>query len=186
MSSEVSQKFIDGFSEAEKLCNENNLHASLEKYMALLKQQPNHIFVLNNIGLVYEKLGDLENSIAYYKKCNDLKPDQPVLIHNLANAYTQAEKWKDALPLLEKIINTDFQNENNSEKYALSLFNAKSKEDAKNFINTVISKYPENQVLNRLLGRSLLYLDRHVEGLKALQKGSGFIELSPEGVRYLN
>ena len=186
MNSEVSQKFIDDFSQAEKLCNENQLDASLEKYMALLKQQPDHIFVLNNIGLVYEKLGDFENSIAYYKKCNDLKPNQAVLIHNLANVYTQAERWEDALPLLKKIVDTDFQHENNSEKYALCLFNTKSKEETKNFINAVISKYPNNQVLNRLLGRSLLYLDRHIEGLKCLQKGTGFIEFSSEGVEYLN
>ena len=186
MNSEVTQKFIDEFSEAEKLCNENKLHASLEKYMVLLKQQPNHIFVLNNIGLVYEKLGDFENSIAFYKKCNDLKPNQPVLIHNLANAYTQAERWEDAMPLLQKIIDTDIQNENNAEKYALCLFNTKTKEETKNFITSTISKYPENQVLNRLLGRALLYLDCHSEGLKYLQKGSGFIEFDSEGVRYLN
>lgn len=186
MTSEVSQKFIDDFTEAEKLCNENNLHASLEKYMALLKQQPNHVFVLNNIGLVYEKLGDFENSIAYYKKCNDLKPDQAVLIHNLANAYIQAEKWEDALPLLENIIHTDFQNESNTEKLALCLFNTRTKEETRDFIDSVIARYPENQTLNRLLGRSLLYLDCHSEGLKYLRKGSGFIELNSEGVRYLN
>ena len=186
MNSEVSQKFIDEFSEAEKLCNENQLDASLEIYMALLKQQPNHIFVLNNIGLVYEKLGDYENSIAYYKKCNDLQPNQPVIIHNLANAYTQAERWEEARPLLKKIVSMDFQHENNTEKYALCLFNTKSKQETKDFINAAIEKYPENQLLNRLLGRSLLYLGHHVEGLECLQKGTGFIEFSSEGVKFLN
>jgi len=186
MNEKVSQKFIENFCEAEKLCNENKLDESLTKYKALLREQPNHIFVLNNIGLVYEKLGDYNKSIEFYKKCNELKPNQIVLIHNLANAYTQAERWSDAYPLLKKIIDTDFHHENNTEKYALCLFNTRSKEETRNFLSTEISQYPENRVLNRILGRALLYLDCHLEGLKYLQKGSGFIELNADGVKYLN
>lgn len=186
MHKKVSQKFIDDFSEAEKLCNENKLNESLKKYEALLREQPDHIIVLNNIGLVYEKLGNFNKSIEFYKKCNELKPDQVVLIHNLANAYTQAERWADAYPLFKQIINTDFHNENNTEKYALCLFNTRSKEETKNFLSSAISKYPENKVLNRILGRALLYLGQHIEGLKYLQKGSGFIELNADGVKYLN
>ncbi len=186
MNKQVSQKFIDEFSAAEKLCNENKLNESLEKYQSLLEQQPDHIFVLNNIGLVYEKLGDFDKSIEFYKKCNELKPNQAVLIHNLANVYVQAERWADAYPLLKQIIDTDFQNENNSEKYALCLFNTKSKQETKNFISSAIKKYPKNPLLNRLLGRSLLYLNAHAEGLEYLRNGSGFIELGSEGVKYLN
>ena len=186
MNKEIDQIFIDDFSEAEILYKQNKFKESLEKYKSLLKIQPDHISVLNNIGLVYEKLNDFNKSIDFYKKCNEIKPNQVILIHNLANAYTQLERWADALPLLKSIIDIDFENENNSEKYALGLFNIKSKEETKCFISAVIAKYPDNELLNRLLGKSLLHLNLHSEGLKYLQKGSGFIELNADGVKYLN
>ncbi len=186
MNKELSQKLIDDFSEAERLCNENKLNESLEIYKALLKVLPNHISVLNNTGLVYEKLGDFNKSIDLYIKCNELAPDQVILINNLANAYTRMDRWEDAYPLLKKIIDLDYENESNSEKYALCLFNIKSKGETKSFIGSAIAKYPENRLLNRLLGRSLLELNSHIEGLKYLRKGSGFIQFDPDGVKYLN
>jgi len=186
MNHKVNQLFVDKFTEAENLFKENRFNESLEKYQTLLKDHPDHIYVLNNMGLVYEKTGDLNKSLELYKKCNELMPNQAVLIHNLANVYTQLERWADALPLLKSIIDSDLGNEKNAEKYALCLFNTSSKEEVEHFISSVISKYPDNKLLNRLLGRALLYLNAHIDGLKYLQKGSGVVELDNDGVKYLN
>jgi len=186
MSEQIDQNFIDTFAEAEQLYKDGNYDESLEKYKTLLQDHPNHISVLNNIGLVYERLDDFEKSIEFYEKCNNLIPNQVIFIHNLANAYTRLEKWVEATPLLEKIIDIDFEREKNAEKYALCLFNTKSKEETKNFTSSAIDKFPDNRLLNRLLGRSLLYLNAHRDGLKYLQKGSGFIEFDADGVNYLN
>ena len=186
MNNDLSKKFIDDFSHAERLCNDNKLSESLEIYQALLLDQPDHISVLNNIGLVYEKMGNFKKGIEYYKKCNDIQPGQVILINNLANVYVRAGQWEKAISLLEKIINVDYAKEKNSERYALCLFNVKSKEETRNFINNAITNYPDNHLLNRVLGRSLLYLNSHVEGLRYLQKGAGVIEFSTHGVKYLN
>ena len=185
MNNEINQRFIDNFLEAEKLYKDKRFNESLEIYKALLEDQPNHISVLINIGLVYENLGELNKTIEFYKKCCELKPHQALQVHNLANIYSRLERWTDAFPLLKKLINIDFNNENNTEKYALCLFNIKSKEETKCFINSAISKYPDNQLLNRLLGKSLLHLNSHKDGLKYLQKASGFIEFSTDGIKYL-
>lgn len=182
----MDQTFIDNFSEAEKLFKNNKLEESLKKYKALLKEQPEHIPVLNNIGLVYEKLHDFGKAVEFYKRCNDLVPGHVILTSNLANAYTRLERWAEAIPLLEKIVDAEFENEKNTEKYALCLFNIKPWEDTKNFLTSAVSKYPDNQLLNRLLGKSLLHLNCHIDGLKHLQRGSGFIEFDNDGIKYLN
>lgn len=185
MNQKIDQQFISRFTEAEKLSRESKFAESLEIYHSLLNLHPNHVGVLNNIGLVHEKLGDHHKSVEFYKRCYELMPDQVVLIHNLANACTRLGKWAEALPLLEKIIDTDFDNESNSEKYALCLFNIKSKQETRDFISDALSRYPNNRRLNRLLGRSLLHMNSHVDGLKYLQKGSGIIEFDSDGVHYL-
>jgi len=176
MKNKVDQKFVDRFTQAERLCNDNKLDESLQIYQTLLREHPDHVSVLNNIGLIKD----------YYSRCNALMPNQVVIINNLANAYTRLSKWSEAFPLLQKIIDTDFDNEKNSEKYALCLFHLRSKEEVRDFTRLAVSKYPDNKILNRILGNSLLHLNAHSDGLQYLQKGAGFIEFDNKRVSYLN
>ena len=186
MTKATTQKFVDDFTEAENLCNNNKLQESLEKYNALLEQNPNHVSVLNNMGLVNEKLGNFSKAIDFYKKCYTLMPDRVILIHNLANAYIRLEKWADAMPLLKKIVEVDFEREKNAERYALCLFNASTKKETQEFIQRVVTMYPKNALLNRLLGKTLLHLNLHIDGLRYLQKGAGVIEFNADGMKVLN
>ena len=89
------------------------------------------------------------------------------------------------MPLLKKIIDIGLDHEGNCEKYALCLFNTKAFKETKDFITSIHLKYPKNDLLNRLLGRSLLNLNLHEEGLKYLQSSHGFIQLTPNGIKYL-
>ncbi len=179
-----TQSFVDRFHEAERLFRQNQLQESLTRYQALLGEQPDHVAVLNNIGLVHERLGDYGQSAEYYGRCHEIDPAQVIFLHNLANSLSRLGRWADALPLLGKLVQTDFDHEKNAEKYALCLFNAGSKDDTKEFILSVIPRYPDNDRLNRLLGRSLLALDQHAEGLRYLQRGAGVIEFNAMGVSY--
>ncbi len=182
---DLKKKFIAEFSEAESFFKNKQFNIALEKYEILLKKNPNHVSVLNNIGLIYEKLEKFDKAINFYKKCNQIQPDIPILIHNLANLYVKLEKFNDALPLLKKIINEKLNNEKNSEKYALCLYNISTKEETKNFIEKIIYKYPKNQLLNGILGKSLLNLNFHKAGLEYIQKSTGFIQFNNNGIDFL-
>ena len=142
--------------------------------------------MLNNIGLAYEKLGNFGQAAEYYDRCMQQQPGQVVFKNNLANAYCRLENWALAQPLLKQLVQGDFDHEQNCEKYALCLFHGAGGQAASGFIESVIDRYPENQRLHRLLGRSLMSLDRHVDGLKHLQKGSGVIEFNLSGINYLH
>ena len=182
----ITQQFIDDFNKAETLCNQGDLEASLHIYQSLMQQQPNQVAVLNNIGLIYEKRGNYHKAAEYYRQCYEISPEQVIFAHNLANALTQVQDWTNAKPLLEVIAEKEFENEKNTEKLALCLFNAESKQQANKFTETALKKYPDNSLLNRLHGRSLLHLNQALDGLAYLQKGAGMIELNSNGVRYLN
>ena len=185
MNEQINKNFLDNFYKAEKLYKEKKLLESLEIYKILYKENPNHVSVVNNIGLIYEKLKRFDESVIFYEKCNKLLPNQAIIIHNLANMYCRLERYIDAFPLLKKIINTNLKSEANYEKYALCLFYTQSKEETKNFIESVLSKFPKNIVLNGLLGKSLLHLNLHREGLEYIKKCTGFIEFDDNGVKYI-
>ena len=77
------------------------------------------------------------------------------------------------------------RNEEICEKYVICLFKIGKKNEIKDFVLNIISKYPNNRTLNNLLGQSLLSLNSHKEGLSYIQKGAGFLQLDENGVKLL-
>ena len=55
--------------------------------------------------------------------------------------------------------------------------------EAKLFLHPYIIKYPNNNMLSALMGKILIALNEHQDGLEALKKGTGFIELEEDKVR---
>ena len=55
----------------------------------------------------------------------------------------------------------------------------------KEFVLSIISKYPNNRVLNNLAGQALLSLNSHIEGLSYIKKGAGFLQIDINGVKLL-
>jgi|MDTB01.2.fsa_nt_gb tetratricopeptide (TPR) repeat protein len=185
MTEKPNQIFVDNFSKAENLFKNKKYLESLKIYENLLHQSPNHVSVMNNVGLIHERLGKYNEAISFYKKCYELMPDQIPIIHNLANAYCKTERYNEALPLLKKIINTGFRHEFNCEKYALCLFYTQTKNETKIFIESVLPKFSENKLLNGLLGKTLLHLNSHSRGLNYIRKSTGFVEFDDKGVKYI-
>ena len=59
------------------------------------------------------------------------------------------------------------------------------KKEVKEFVLSIISKYPNNRVLNNLLGQALLSLDSHVQGLSYIKRGAGFLQIDMNGVKLI-
>lgn len=78
----------------------------LENLLLLLKKHPfkdlEHV-VLNNFGIVLEKMGNLPRSVLYYHRSLALKYELPdpklpsYTLHNLANVYFQVEDYEQSL-----------------------------------------------------------------------------------------
>ena len=49
-----------------------------------------------------------------------------------------------------------------------------------------MKKKKKNSLLNGLLGKTLMHLNLHKEGLKYIQESTGQIEFSNSGVKYLS
>ena len=53
----------------------NNLQVAENLYKEILKTNPNYVNAHNNLGLVFQKLGDLQKARSCYQKAIEIQPD---------------------------------------------------------------------------------------------------------------
>ncbi len=177
---------------AENLYTLANIQKKLKKfdhaiisYEEAIKLNPNFSEAYNNLGSTLKSLNKYEEAILNYKKSINLNKKNFEAYYNLASLYFILENYIEAIDYYKYIINLKTRNEEICEKYVICLFKIGKKNEIKDFVLNIISKYPNNRTLNNLLGQSLLSLNSHKEGLSYIQKGAGFLQLDENGVKLL-
>ncbi len=84
------------FTNAVTALSRGDLNTAEEGFRAVLKQQPNHIGALGNLGVIYSRTGRTRESIAAYKTALTLAPNDPPLLLNLGLAYLKEENHSEA------------------------------------------------------------------------------------------
>ena len=82
-----------------------------EEYKQLLKLYPQWYDVLLNLGVVEEKLTNLNEAINCYKKCISIKPDRPDAYYNLGVIYWYKNDFKNVVYYFEKVLELNPQHE---------------------------------------------------------------------------
>ena len=150
-----------------------------------IKLNPNFTEAYNNLGNAQKSLNKYQEAIINYKNAISLKKNNLEANYNLASLYFLLENYVEALDHYKNIINSEARHEEICEKYTICLFKTGNKNEIKDFVPKVITKYPSNRALNNLLGQSLLALNFHKEGLSYIRKGAGFLQLDENGVNLL-
>ena len=150
-----------------------------------IKINPNFSEAYNNLGSTQKSLNKFKEAILNYEKSITLKASNVEACYNLASLHFFLENYKEASNYFRNIINFKARQEEICERYTICLFKTGKKTEVKDFVVTVISKFPRNRVLNNLLGQSLLALNSHKEGLSYIKKGAGFLEINENGVKLL-
>ena len=164
------------FLEAEKLFKKNNFEQALEKYKNILNLNKNLIPVLNNIGLIYERIQDNENAEKYYKKIYELAPNDLVIINNLANILFKQYKYSQAKKYLEISLNKDKKQIIVINQLLITYENLKLYKDAYDICEKYFSIASSDKVFCNLYGKTLLRFNKHQEGLKHIKNATGMIE----------
>ena len=181
---------LDG--KAENFYILGNIQKSLKKFneaiisfQEAIKLHPNFSEAYNNLGNICKSLNENKQAIDNYKKAISLKENNFQAYFNLANLYYSLENYIEASNYFKNITNLNVRNEEICEKYTICLFKIGKKKEVKEFVLSIISKYPNNRVLNNLVGQALLSLDSHIEGLSHIKKGAGFLQIDMNGVKLL-
>jgi tetratricopeptide (TPR) repeat protein len=177
---------------AENLYILGNIQKKLKKFdnaiisfEDAIKLNPNFTEAYNNLGSTQKSLNKYEEAIINYKKAISLKKNNLEAFYNLASLFFLLENYIEAIDYYKNIINLEARHEEICEKYTICLFKTGKKNEIKDFVLKIISKYPKNRTLNNLLGQSLLALNSHKEGLSYIKKGAGFLQLDENGVNLL-
>jgi Flp pilus assembly protein TadD len=83
--------------------SQGDLSRAEARFRDVLKQQPNHIGALGNLGVVYSKLDRPSDAIAVYRKALTLAPREPGLLLNLGLAHLKLNQYAEAKPLFQRI-----------------------------------------------------------------------------------
>jgi len=166
------------FSYAEKLFSEGKYHEAIKKYKEILIDYPKLVGVINNIGLAYECLNELEESLKFYKKCSIAQPEEKLFINNLANIFYKMKYYKNTIKEINKSLLIDDSQIKIIEMKASCLITLNLRNEADSFFKKYSKNFIDNRFLNTLCGKNLINLNQHKLGLQFLKKGTGFIEFN--------
>lgn len=56
------------------------------------------------LGLIYDRLGEFDSSLAYFEKASELAPEEPNLIQSIAYSYIQRYDWENSAKYFRKLL----------------------------------------------------------------------------------
>lgn len=99
------------FDHAVQALTAGDYGAAEQGFEAVLKQQPNHVGAIGNLGILYARTSRVDKAIAEYQRALRLSPnDEPILL-NLGIVYLKEELHSRALPYFQRVLAVDPQNQ---------------------------------------------------------------------------
>ena len=92
------------FALAIKNHKENNIKLATDLYKQVLEINPNHLPSLNNLGVLFNGLGETQKAKSYYEKAIEIDPNYTDTYINLGNVYKELGNEQEAKDCYEKVI----------------------------------------------------------------------------------
>lgn len=86
------------------LYKEKRYQEALDEFLTAAKMDPKNALAANNVGFIYSRLQNTDESIAWTKKAIDIDPRRAVAYQNLGDLYYQLNRPEDARPYYEKYL----------------------------------------------------------------------------------
>jgi Flp pilus assembly protein TadD len=87
----------------------------------LLALDPKHLRAHNNLGVLYDRLGDYEGALAEYSAAEELDPDDVRLQCNIAAVLASLGRYGEAEAKLDRALHSDPQNADARENLGSSI-----------------------------------------------------------------
>ncbi len=181
----IKKKIEALFYQAEKLRNSGNFSDAIKILKNILKNYPNLTPVLNSIANCYFQINKLNLAEKYYLLCLKNNPSNIQILNNLGLLYLRNKDLKNALPILQKSLEKKNQQENVIEKIGYCLIEMKLYMEVNKFCEKFLKKYPKNNFLLDYYEKSFFKLGKNIDGLKLLQKQTGFIQFDDDKVNLI-
>ncbi len=107
---------------ARRLTDEGSLREAVEAYRELLALDPTHLRAHNNLGVLYDRLGDHQKALAEYRAAEALDPDDVRLQCNMAAVLASLGRYREAEEKLRRALDVDPKNADARENLGLVYF----------------------------------------------------------------
>ncbi len=150
----------DDDAEASTLCayastleQAEDWQAALDVYQRAIRLQPENNELVTRIGTCCLELGETEAAIAAIAPAAENNPDDLTLQKTAALAYTQADMWEDALPVLERVVLLAPDDVSALKQAALASTNTGDRQHSIELLHRAVALEPENaEVYSQLAG----------------------------------
>jgi len=86
---------------------QQKFNEALYAFNSSFQAKPNHLPTLNELGLLYEAMGNYEEAVRYQSAVVQALPDNPLALYNLGAAEGKAGLFDDAIKHLSKAVELD-------------------------------------------------------------------------------
>lgn len=166
----------DLYRRAKQLSDEGSLHDAARVYGDLLAIEPTHLRARNNLGVLYDQLGNYEAALAEYLAAEELDPDDVRLQCNIAAVQASLGRYRDAEERLGQALHTDPQNADARENLGLVYFKKGLYAEAAVELRRAAELDPSRSNAYLYLGEALNHMDEIDGAMEALERSA---ELRP-------
>lgn len=128
-------------------------------YAKVLRQSPQHVVALHELGLVYDLKGDFAKAESYYRLALDLAPDMGCAHYNLGNLLTRQGKLVEALVCYQHATRLEPENVDALTNIGVALHDLGQVDAARKYFDKALALNPSSPQLHSTLASSLHYME---------------------------
>jgi predicted O-linked N-acetylglucosamine transferase (SPINDLY family) len=158
--------------------------AALIHYERALRGAPDHVGVLNNLGLCHKALGAIDRAETCYRAALAAEPDQPDALTNLANILFGREHYAEVVSVTDRILALP-QTARGSVRLVRALAQERSGDSAgaEATLVAAVRQRPDDATLHAYLGTLYARSERYAEADAALSRS---LSLAPDSAYALS
>jgi len=161
---------------AKRLSDAGAVEEAVAVYRELLAIEPAHLRARNNLGVLYDSVGDYRRALAEYQAAEELDPDDVRLQCNIAAVLASLGRYREAEAKLMQALATDPQNPDARENLGLVYFKKGLYAEAAVELRRAAELEAERASAFFYLGEALNHLNDIDAAMEALQRS---VEIKP-------
>jgi predicted O-linked N-acetylglucosamine transferase (SPINDLY family) len=153
-------------------------------YERALRDTPDHVGVLNNLGLCYKALGATDRAEECYRRALGVEPEHPDALTNLATVLFQREEYAEVVAITDRLLALP-----HGARGSMRLLRALSQErmgdvaGSEATLREATLKRPDDATLHAYLGTLYVRTERYAEAEAALERS---LALAPDSAYALS
>jgi tetratricopeptide (TPR) repeat protein len=171
---------IEPLARARDLVREGRIDEAIALYCDIITDHPNNLKARNNLGLLYDGLGQHERALEQFESARAIDPDNVSVISNLGGALIGMGRFEEAERELRRAMKLDLENVDVRANLGILYFRRGQYVQAENELRLVCEKDLENAHAFFYRGEALNRLGKVDKAIEVMERA---VRLQPSNAR---